>query len=93
MAFARSYLVKAGFIDNKVYGIWTLTDKGQTVEMTDELATEIFKNGVADNAAKSKEKNSLGDADVATVHYWLYAPGEGASMWEESRNGRRGVWT
>lgn len=83
VAFARSYLVKAGYIDNKVYGIWTLTDKGQTVEMTDELASEIFKNGVADNAAKSKEKNSLGDADVATVHYWLYAPGEGASMWED----------
>ena len=82
VAFARSYLVKAGYIDNKVYGIWTLTDKGQIVEMTDELASEIFKNGVADNAAKSKEKNSLGDADVATVHYWLYAPGEGASMWE-----------
>ena len=51
--------------------------------MTDELASEIFKNGVADNAEKSKEKNSLGDADVATVHYWLYAPGEGASMWED----------
>ena len=83
VAFARSYLVKAGYIDNKVYGIWTLTDKGRTVEMTDELASEIFKNGVADNAAKSKEKNSLGDADVATVHYWLYAPGEGASMWED----------
>ena len=83
VAFARSYLVKADYIDNKVYGIWTLTDKGQTVEMTDELASEIFKNGVADNAAKSKEKNSLGDADVATVHYWLYAPGEGASMWED----------
>lgn len=28
------------------------------------------------------EKNSLGDADVATVHYWIYAPGEGASKWE-----------
>lgn len=83
VAFARSYLVKAGYIDNKVYGIWTLTDIGRTVEMTDELASEIFKNGVADNAEKSKEKNSLGDADVATVHYWLYAPGEGASMWED----------
>ena len=83
VAFARSYLVKAGYIDNKVYGIWTLTEKGQSVEMTDELASEIFKNGVADNAAKNKEKNSLGDADVDTVHYWLYAPGEGASMWED----------
>ena len=83
VAFARSYLVKAGYIDNTVYGIWTLTEKGMTVEMTDELASEIFKNGVADIVSKSKEKNSLGDADVATVQYWLYAPGEGASMWED----------
>ena len=83
VAFARSYLVKAGYIDNQVYGIWTLTEKGQTVEMTDELASEIFKNGAAENVSKSKEKNSLGDADVATVQYWLYAPGEGGSKWEE----------
>lgn len=83
VAFARSYLVKAGCIDNKVYGIWTLTEKGKTIEMTDDLASEIFKNGVADNSQKNKEKNSLGDADVETVHYWLYAPGEGASMWED----------
>lgn len=83
VAFARSYLVKAGYIDNTVYGIWTLTEKGMTVEMTDELASEIFKNGVADIVSNSKEKNSLGDADVATVQYWLYAPGEGASMWED----------
>ena len=83
VAFARSYLVKAGYIDNTVYGIWTLTEKGMTVEMTDELASEIFKNGVADIVLNSKEKNALGDADVATVQYWLYAPGEGASMWED----------
>ena len=83
VAFARSYLVKAGYIDNTVYGIWTLTEKGMTVEMTDELASEIFKNGVADIVSNRKEKNSLGDADVATVQYWLYAPGEGASMWED----------
>ena len=86
VAFARSYLVKAGYIDNKVYGIWTLTEKGQTVEMNDELASEIFKNGVTDNTEKKKEKNSLGDADVPTIHYWLYAPGEGAAMWEDFYN-------
>ena len=28
-------------------------------------------------------ENSLGDADVETTHYWLYAPGTGASMWED----------
>ena len=27
--------------------------------------------------------NSLGDADVETTHYWLYAPGKGACMWED----------
>lgn len=48
VAFARSYLVKTGYIDKSVYGIWTLTDAGKNVEMTDELASEIFKNVVAD---------------------------------------------
>lgn len=28
-------------------------------------------------------ENSLGDADVETTHYWVYAPGKGASMWED----------
>ena len=83
VAFARSYLVKGGYIDNKVTGIWTLTDAGKTVNMTDELASEIFKNGVfAMHTGRSSKENALGDADVDPRHVWLYAPGEGASMWE-----------
>ena len=83
VAFARSYLVKGGYIDNKVTGVWTLTDAGKTVNMTDELASEIFKNGVfAMRTGRSSKENALGDADVDTRHVWLYAPGEGASMWE-----------
>ena len=38
-------------------------------------------------ADKDKEEvtqaAALGDADVETVRYWLYAPGRGACMWEE----------
>lgn len=34
-------------------------------------------------AERETEENALGDADVETAHYWLYAPGEGASMWED----------
>ena len=49
VAFARSYLVKAGYIDKSTYGVWSLTESGKTVEMTDELASEIFKNGIAFN--------------------------------------------
>ena len=83
VAFARSYLVKSGYIDNSVTGIWTLTDAGKTVDMTDELASDLFKSGAAELAAKRKENNNLGDADVETVQYWLYSPGEGAKIWNE----------
>lgn len=38
----------------------------------------------AEKAAKQEaEENSLGDAGIETVHYWLYAPGEGAARWDE----------
>lgn len=33
--------------------------------------------------AQEAKGNALGDADVETTRYWLYAPGEGASMWDE----------
>lgn len=83
VAFARSYLVKAGYIDNLVYGVWTLTEKGNNCDMTGDLASTIFKQGVDDVVAKRKSNNSLGDADVETTHYWMYSPGEGASYWDE----------
>lgn len=40
-------------------------------------------------AEKKAEDTALGDSDVRPVHYWLYAPGEGADMWEDFRG--RGV--
>ena len=33
--------------------------------------------------ADGGQGSSLGDEGVQTVRYWLYAPGEGACMWEE----------
>ena len=47
------------------------------------------RKAAAKAADKEAEESALGDADVETVHYWLYAPGEGASMWEEFY--RRGI--
>lgn len=41
------------------------------------------KVAAAKAAEKEAEDNALGDADVETVHYWLYAPGEGAARWDE----------
>lgn len=84
MAFVRSYLVGGGYVDNSVNSVWILTDAGKTVDMTDELASEIFKNGVAEiTVNKAAKENALGDADVETVHYWLYAPGRDAVKWKE----------
>ena len=79
VSYARFHLVSGGYIDNSVRGVWTLTDAGKTVDMTDELATEICRNAASDN---TEPINALGDADVNPKHVWLYAPGEGASMWE-----------
>lgn len=87
VAFARSYLAKAGYIDKSKYGIWMLTDKGKNVEMTDDLASDIFKKGVAETTVRVKDNNvALADNDIETVHYWIYSPGENSCMWEEFYN-------
>lgn len=84
VAFARNYLVNAGYIDKSVYGIWTLTEAGKSVDMTSEMASDIFKNVLSSSPGKQgKNIAALADEDVHTVRYWLYAPGEGSCMWDE----------
>lgn len=79
VAFARSYLVVAGYIDNSVHGIWSLTEKGKSVEMTDKLTLEIYKSV----AAAKQPKAIKPPIEDNTVRYWIYSPGENASYWEE----------
>ncbi|MFR2890292.1 MAG: AAA family ATPase [Clostridium butyricum] len=84
VAFARNYLVYGGYIDKSVYGVWTLTESGKTVDMTDELASELFKKNVATNQTnRDNAGTALADEDVDTVHYWIYSPGDGAFKWED----------
>lgn len=84
VAFARNYLVNAGYIDKSVYGIWTLTEAGKSVDMTSEMASDVFKNVLSSSPSKQgKNIAALADEDVHTVRYWLYAPGEGSCMWDE----------
>lgn len=84
VAFARNYLVNAGYIDKSVYGIWTLTAAGKSVDMTSEMASDIFLNVLSSSPSKQgKNTDALADEDVHTVRYWLYAPGEGSCMWDE----------
>lgn len=80
VAFARSYLVKAGYIENKTRGLWVLTEKGKTTTITEQMASDIFKNNV--NGGKFNNNTSI-DSDVKIKKYWLYAPGENSVKWEE----------
>lgn len=52
VAFARNYLVYAGYIDKSQSGIWSLTDAGKSVKMTDELASDIFVTNAPKHVSK-----------------------------------------
>lgn len=84
VAFARLYLVNSGYINRCPYGIWSLTENGMTVKMTETLASNIFKT-INEKNRKTRERDgkALADDDVDTIRYWIYAPGERSSMWEE----------
>jgi 5-methylcytosine-specific restriction protein B len=87
VAFARNYLVYEGYIDKSVHGVWKLTPKGSSVDITDELASQIFVKWAAINKSKRDSSTStLADEDIDTVHYWVYSPGNNASKWDEFYN-------
>jgi len=48
VGWARFYLVKAGYIDAEERGVWVLTEKGRTAELSHEEAYNLFK-GIHDN--------------------------------------------
>lgn len=84
VAWARQYLVRGGYLDNSTRGVWKLTESGWSVNMTDELASEIFKTIIKENQQDKEDKGSaLADDDVNTKRYWIYSPGHNASRWSE----------
>ena len=84
VAFARSYLVRAGYIKNETRGIWELTEKGMKEDVSLEKASEIFTQQVKQSV--ENRKDSSVDKDIVIKKYWLYAPGENSCMWAEFYN-------
>lgn len=82
VAFARNYLVYGGYIDKSVRGVWTLTEAGKNVDMTIEMAADIFAHFVKVNSMKKKE-DALADDNTNRVRYWIYSPGQQAVKWDE----------
>ena len=57
-------------------------------EYIDGEALKVHSRSETENGKGS----GLGDEDVRPIHYWIYAPGNGASMWEQfSRDGVMGI--
>ena len=44
VAWARQYLVNAGFLDSSIRGIWALTDKGRKSKLSKDEALAIFSD-------------------------------------------------
>lgn len=85
VAWARNYLAYEGIIDKERRGIWALTEKGNTVTMTKELASAIFFKWVdvlkgrrakvqVDETEKNEQKENM---------FQDYAPGENTQKYEE----------
>ncbi len=64
--------------------MWTLTEAGKSVELTAEMASDIYQKCVSDaKRKKTNDNDAFADNDVDTVNYWIYAPGQNADKWEE----------
>lgn len=82
VAWARNYLAYEGIIDKGTRGVWALTEKGKTVVMTDELASEIkfrWQNKTKDNEEKEGGKVSYAEKK----RFWIYSPGKESEKWDE----------
>lgn len=56
----------------------------QEVNEENKIASEISKRSINENQSnRDNVGTALADEDVDSVHYWLYAPGDGALKWEE----------
>ncbi len=56
IAWARAYLVKAGILDSSKRGVWSLTEKGFSVNLSEEDIYHIFKEIQASSTVAKKHK-------------------------------------
>ncbi len=82
VAFARNYLAYEGIIDKSERGMWALTEKGYTCDMTDQLASDIFLKWV-DVLKKNREDTEDEEVEDNKTRYWMYAAGENSKYWDE----------
>jgi restriction system protein len=71
--WAKTYLKKAGYVDNSVRGVWALTDAGETCSQVDvERVPSLVRKMVADArkaAPNGGEEPVVDPADALEVHW------------------------
>ena len=84
LAFARNYLMYEGLIDGSVRGLWKLTEKGQSADITDNYAAQILyrwnKKTKSENGFQEQEDHEPDDRK----HTWFpadYNPGFSVDDW------------
>jgi len=70
IAWARMYLVSAGYIDSSKRGVWALTERGIKSNLSEEevfnLIKTIRKKGLSSKKIEEKPKNDTGDDEDLT---------------------------
>jgi restriction system protein len=69
VAWARFYLVRAGYIDSSLRGVWALTEKGRNLsDLTHEQALELFKGIHVEfsRTSKSRETPAIEDEEATS---------------------------
>src|SRR6188508_2152783 len=44
VAWARFYLARGGWLDDSQHGVWALTEKGRTEQLTHNIAHQMFRD-------------------------------------------------
>lgn len=80
VAFARNYLVYSGYVDKSIPGIWSLTEKGKDIEMTDKLAADIF----VENASKHKSRTAE-DYSIKIAKFLAFYKSSFPKHWKDEK--------
>ncbi|MGR3565010.1 MAG: AAA family ATPase [Heliomarina sp.] len=102
VGWARFYLVKAGLIDSKKRGLWSLTAEGRETYLDHESAVALFKDVHAryrDTAADDEEAApTLPDEPKSTLfddpgrHFWFVGALWGGTDDQTERFLNEGIW-
>lgn len=65
VAFARFYLVKAGYLDGSTRGVWALTESGRETSLDRQAALEVFDYVQKNFGAQTDNHRTTNDAEAA----------------------------